>query len=49
MDTAKTEKKIREYRQYSEALKLEVVKLVSSGKLSQSAACELEPGYFPKH
>lgn len=39
MDTAKTEKKTREYRQYSEALKLEVVKLVSSGKLSQSAAC----------
>jgi len=39
MDTANTEKKARKYRQYSEALKLEVVKLVSSGKLSRSAAC----------
>jgi len=32
MDTANTEKKTREYRQYSEELKLEVVKLVSSGR-----------------
>ena len=39
MDTAKTEQKTREYRVYSEALKLEVVKLVSSGKLSETEAC----------
>ena len=39
MDTGKGGQKLREYRIYSESLKLEVVKLVSSGKLSQSAAC----------